>query len=339
MRTQNLMLRLVLFLFVSYGFAYAQTFEIIEIGDGTQRFNKPVWSPNGERLAFWGYEGIYVCKWDGTEQPKKIVDTFGENLMWASDSELVYWKRKIWEEKQEGKKTKRMEKDFIKLVNLNGKEEIITEGNNLKTPNKLPDGTVVYLGPNGYETIREGKLGKDALKKQFRVTSHYPPIYDSRIKGPVFEDTDIWISSLDGTYKKRVTYDKQYYFPQLSPDGKKIIVNDPSIPDHLILNLNGEIISHLGLGATELSPKLFIAGIAINDSWSPDSKSIIYLMTINDGDRVFNHDIWIINISGTNKTQITDTPREIEMDPQWSPDGTKIVYWSETSRKIFVIKL
>lgn len=332
MNTQNLILGLLVFLFVICGTAHAQTFEMIEIGDSIQSFNKPIWSPDGEKLTFWGSEGIYICKWDGSEQPQEIFETFGENLMWASDSELVYWQRKIWEEKQEGKKPKRMERDFIKLVNLNGKEEIITEGNNLKAPNKLPDGTVIYSGTNEYEIIREGKLGKDALKKQYGVTSHYPPVYDSQKGGPEYEDTDIWIANLDGSYKKRVTYGKEYYTPSLSPEGTRILASD-----FVVLDIDGNELINLTPKTERISENVISAPCC--SKWSPDSKRIVYLISTEDGHNVFNIDLWIVNIDGSDRTQITNTQDEIEHDPEWSPDGSKIAYWSESTGKIVVVKL
>jgi len=341
MKSKHLILWSVVIFFVFYGFVYAKPFETIQIGDGSQKYRKPVWSPDGEKLAFWGPGGIYVCNWDGSKQPKKIFGTFGDDLMWASDSELVYWQRKYWKEKQEGKKPKRMEKEFIKLVSLRGKEEIITEGHDLKGPYKLPDGTVIFSGAQGYEIIREGKLGKDALKKQYAVTSHYPPVHDSRIKGPVHEDTDVWIASLDGSFNRRVTHDKQYYFPQLSPDATKILVSKPPNADLVILDLNGNEISNPGVGVTEVSPGLFASATAIRHSWSADSKKIVYMLEVDNSKKqtIESLDLYVINGDGSGRTQITNTPNELEMDPEWAPDGTKIACWSENTGKIFVIKL
>ncbi len=334
MRTQKLILGLFMLLFVSHSFIFAQSFETIQIGNGTQKFSKPVWSPNGENLAFWGHGGIYVCKWDGSEQPKKIFDTFGEDLMWASDSELVYWQRKYWEEKQEGKRPKRMERDFIKLVNLKGEEQTITEGNNLQAPCKLPDGAVIFAGEQGYEIIREGNLGKDALKEQFGVTSHYPPIYDSRKKGPEYEDTDIWISSLDGNFKKRVTYGKEYYTPRISPDMTKILASD-----FIVLDLNGNELANLNPGTKMISK--YVSSIPCCSKWSPDSKSIVYTMEVDNDETqmIEGSELCIINVDGPGRTEITSTPAEIELNPEWSPDSEKIACNSLNTGKIFIIKL
>jgi Tol biopolymer transport system component len=46
-----------------------------------------------------------------------------------------------------------------------------------------------------------------------------------------------------------------------------------------------------------------------------------------------------VNWDGTDKQQITNTSDEIEMDPQWSPEGSRILCWSYNTGNIFVIKL
>jgi Tol biopolymer transport system component len=336
-KMKTIKLFLVLIFFLCPSFILAQNFETIQFGDGTQKFSHPVWSPNGENLAFWGPGGIYVCKWDGSEQPRKIFDTYGEDLMWASDSELVYWQRKSWEEKQEGQKPKRMEKESVRTVTLSGKEKVVKEGNNLSVLLHAYDGTIYfYEGDAIFGTpfiVGPGKSGVTDPSEILKVVSHYPPLWDSRIKGrPIFEDTDLWIQNLNGSHKERITYGKEYSSPRLSPDGQNILVND-----FIVLNRDGKELTNLNPGTKMISKA--VSSIPCCSEWSPDSKKIVYIMeTDNDGTQMIEgSDLYIINIDGTGRTQITNTPNEI--DPEWSPDGTKIACWSENTNKIFVVKL
>jgi len=57
---------------------------------------------------------------------------------------------------------------------------------------------------------------------------------------------------------------------------------------------------------------------------SPDGTTIAFSTSAPDGTE---GDIWLMNADGTNKRKLTDTPgsSEIEILPQWSPDGTKIL--------------
>ena len=343
MKTTKLLL--VLIFFLSPGFIHAQNFETIQIGSGTQKFSHPVWSPNGENLVFWGPGGIYVCKWDGSEQPRKIYDTFGENLMWASDSELVYWQRKSWEEKQEGQKPKRMEKEFVKIVTLSGIERVVREGNGFSGLLKLHDGTICFYEGDafyyGTPIIVRGNKSGETDPSKLRTVVYHAPISDSRIKGPIFEDNDIWIESLDRSFKKRLTVNNQYACPWLSPDGTKILVNKPPNSNLVILDTSGNEIVDLKVGVYEVSPGFFAGVPSSTARWSPDSKKIVYMLEIDNSKKgtVENLDLYIINADGGGRTQITNTPDELENDPEWSPDGSKIAWWSENTNKIFVVKL
>lgn len=344
MRTLNLILGLMAVLFVSLGSVYAQPFETIQIGDGTQKYSKPVWSPNGEKLAFWGPGGIYVCKWDGSEQPKKIFDTFGEDLMWASDSELVYWQKKFTEIKQEGRKPKRVEKEYVRIVTLAGQEKIIKEGNNFSALLRLHDGTICfYEGDAFYHgtpfIVKGNKFGETDPSK-LRTVVHHAPAWDSRIKGRIFEDTDIWIESLDRSSKKRITLNKEYSCPWLSPDGNKILVNKPPHSNLVVLDTNGNEIVDLNVSVYEASPGLFAGVPSSTARWSPDGKKIVYMLEIDNSAKgtIESLDLYVINADGSGRTQITTTANELETDPEWSPDGTKIACWSENMGKIFVIK-
>lgn len=330
MKTQNLILGLIMFFFVSCGFVYAQPFETIQIGDGTQKFRNPVWSPNGEKLAFWGPGGIYVANADGSDRPTKIFDTFGEDLMWASDSELVYWQRKITKIPQEGRRPKRKSIESVRLVNLNGQEQIIKEGSTVKGPFKLSDGSVgCYRAGEPFEVISYGKFGTDALKKHRGV--------GLRRRASDNECCEMWLTNADGTFEKRITTKLFYYVPRLSPDGTKILADD-----FLVLDLDGNELANLSPGTQEISKDIF--SIPCCSEWSPNSKQIAYILEIdNDATQMMvGSDVYIINIDGSERTQVTNTPDKIELDPKWSPDGSKIACWADTdhrSGEIWVIKL
>jgi len=64
---------------------------------------------------------------------------------------------------------------------------------------------------------------------------------------------------------------------------------------------------------------------------SPDGKKIAYLSKLSG-----NYDIWIMDLDGTNKKQLTDEPGDAS-SPSWSPDGSKIIY--SANGDIFTIGL
>lgn len=71
---------------------------------------------------------------------------------------------------------------------------------------------------------------------------------------------------------------------------------------------------------SRLVPLLDVGGNAMNASFSPDSKSVVFA-----SDRGGNWDLWIALVSGGDPVQITDTP-EIETGPAWSPDGSTVIF-------------
>jgi|GEM_PF-5377069 len=98
---------------------------------------------------------------------------------------------------------------------------------------------------------------------------------------------DIWISNPNGTDLKRLT------------SFAKNIPNDESI-------YNGSD------GYVKRSVK--------SPVWSPNEYYIAFCVADEDSTRTFNSDIWVISRDGSIKTQITNTERSIEFDPQWKDD-------------------
>lgn len=57
--------------------------------------------------------------------------------------------------------------------------------------------------------------------------------------------------------------------------------------------------------------------------FSPDGKRIAYVKYAADAKST---SIWLMNLDGTNQTQITDAKRGFAFSPKWSPDGKRIIF-------------
>ena len=315
-------------------------FEVIEIGTG----GEPKWSPDGTRLAFMSGGWLCVKSADGKGEIQKVVELRPWTFEWMDDSAFVVSDKIPWTPLGKG----RGHKFIIETVDMKGEVQIIREdslapGNEserqyvsyIGAPVILKDGTVGYYEihekPGGetkiFKTIKQGKLKPDSGLKQIMVTTEGYPAAG-----------EILLESFDRTVRKKITPGKKYLFPILSPDNTKILAEASRYSAGIvILNLKGEVLTDLDVDAREISPGLIAGGFGA--SWSPDSKKILYIWTIEDGHSIHDQDIYMVNVDGTGKVPIATTPNDIEKNASWSPDGTKIAYRSETSGKIFVVKL
>jgi Tol biopolymer transport system component len=114
-----------------------------------------------------------------------------------------------------------------------------------------------------------------------------------------------------------------YIWPSVSPDNQKLVFTFAGRGTY-VSDLDGNVISNLGK--------------ADAPQWSPDSKRIMYMADIDDGHKVINSEIYVIDADGTNKVQITNTVDIHEMYPVWSPDGKKAAFNSYDG-KIYLAEL
>jgi Tol biopolymer transport system component len=259
-----------------------------------------------------------------------------------SDTEFVVYER----EYPKAESIAVMPKLSIKRITMGGEVTTVVQDTTfsktsppkITKPMVLHDGTVGYYeceggfkdwGCNVFKIIKQGKLSPDSAKKQWRcVISPYPT-------------GDIGLESIDHSVKKKITSGKQKYsFPRLSPDNTKILAEVASYTsDIAILDLHGNELCRLDVGAKHISLGLFTAASAVDASWSPDSKKILYQLSTEDGHEVYDLDIYEVTADGTEKIPIAATTNEIEGGASWSPDGTRIAYVNQTTGKILVVKV
>ena len=141
---------------------------------------------------------------------------------------------------------------------------------------------------------------------------------------------EVWTINADGTEPTQVTHlEGQAFFPDASHDGKKIAFggvqgDDPQTQVYTVDATTGEDLVALTSCEGQDSD-------CSNDypAWSPDGKHIVYIHTddyVND--TAVNSQVWVMDADGSNQQALTsDSPLKDQV-PNWSPDGTSIVYAS-----------
>jgi len=149
---------------------------------------------------------------------------------------------------------------------------------------------------------------------------------------------EIYLMNGDGSNPRRLTTNDDYDgFPALSPDGRRIVFDsnrrraagEPfNTSDLFVMNTDGT-------GQT-----LLIRGSSA--TWSPDGRKIAFHASASGngqpikpdpGAATSNNDIFVVNVddllkNGARPRNITNSSAAIDDDPDWSPDGQKIVFTS-----------
>jgi hypothetical protein len=136
----------------------------------------------------------------------------------------------------------------------------------------------------------------------------------------------IFVKSADGGPEVKVTGTLGGINPTWSPDGKRLAFSaDADNKSQIyIVNADGSQLTRITKSSTDLA-----AGRLGSDPiWSPDGRRIAFTVSPDFPLTNANWDVYVVEIAGSGLMRLTDNPaRDGLID--WSPDGTKILFWSE----------
>lgn len=149
---------------------------------------------------------------------------------------------------------------------------------------------------------------------------------------PCRHDVAIFSINADGTGQKELTSSWINRDPAWSADGSKIVfVRDADLPQLWTMNPGGSRKARLthARGKEDGSPNI-----------SRDAARVVFTRTKSYGMRcLYETDILVINVDTGRTRNLTKTCRRRELSPQWSPDGSKILFTRRTSgsKQIFTM--
>ena len=269
-------------------------------GPQGNRNDMPVWSPDGNSIAFFSDRGgnldIFVMNSDGSQVEQLTRDAFASlyftkspedrNPSWSPDGSQI-----AFESGRDNQMMTYVNHDIYVMA---------ADGTNVKrlTDDGADEGTPRW-SPNG-ESIAYVKM--EYFSDQ------------ALIESPTW---DIYVMNVDGTDQIQLTTDPASELePSWSPDGAKIaFISDRNGQnfDIYVMNADGSNVTQLtDDSANEFGPV-----------WSPDGKQIVF-----NSDRNGNVQLFVLSIDGSNLIQLTqDTSNSAYAD--WSPDGKRIIFESD----------
>jgi len=277
-----------------------------------ENFMDPLWSPDGSMIAFTSikYKGIWIIDLQN-RNIKQITDETAAGFLfkWSKNSQSILTRVA----KYDGMRRY----NAVKIFNIKaGESFLLTDYRTMMPglPSFTPDNNKVYMfGSNNLELFDSGI---EAIPgKKSAVSSNI--IYLRNDKIAVEDLISHQVKTFEPVKGKRVLN------LRTSPDGSRVAFEIYG-GDMYVMNTDGTGFTDLGQG---YRPK-----------WSPDNQHIVYIITKDDGYRILSSDIYTIKIDGTEKTNLTKTIDQIEMNPDWSPDGKKIAFDVPGEGSIYIIK-
>lgn len=308
----------ILFLVIVISTAKAQEIwqavgEPIALTPQNKQFLQPIFSPDGTRIALAGenYSSLWVLDVDG-QNLQQLSDEIGAGYRfeWSLDSKEIL--------ARVSKYRGRRRSHVIKAFNVeNLKSRVIRQfpSTVYSLPKWSVDNQKIFIfTKNGVESFPSNKI---ASIQQSGVRKRQIDFY-------IYKDVFYVIDSNGEEVNRFKPVPGNYLNAVLSPDGQKIafqVIGGPMF----VINMDGTGLVDLGPGE--------------RPRWSPDSEWLVYMIPTDDGHQFLASDIYVIRANGTEITNLTKTENQLEMNPDWSPDGQFIVFDEKKSGRIYMLRL
>ncbi|MCC6540217.1 MAG: serine/threonine-protein kinase [Bryobacterales bacterium] len=309
----------------------------LRVTDNALTDTNPVWSPDGQRIAFLrtgsagvsGENGYYVISPLGGQE-RKVARSYrapilngGSNLTWSPDGrELIYCDRLT----PEGP-------PVMAAVNIeSGQTRTLAEGKGyLANPLYSPDGTrLAYLRGPGF-------ISHDLFVMDVRTAASRQLTHDLRSIGGlawtadgasvVFSSNRLGLFSLwrvdarGGEPQPVAPAGTDAVAPSIAREGKRLAYLSRRVNINL-WRYPLDTAAAAAAGAKPVPERLVSSTrISTEPDYSPDGQRIVFA-----SERSGSWEIWTTRADGSQPLQLTNTPGQQSASPRWSPDSKWIVF-------------
>ena len=304
----------------------------------------PVWSPDGQRIAFiqgnsaagWSVGGgsargaIYVINADGTNLTQITDSSIGkEDIAWSPDGQRIAFA---------SERNSREETSWrIYVVNADGTGLTLLSQTRRLGPAHLrgrlawsSDSQRIAVSFGGGEEIYSMSPDRASRIPRVLSISGIQPAWSPDGQRIAFVsgrdgNHEIYVKNADGSGETRLTYNPRHdVYPAWSPDSQRIAFRSYREDGYAIYVMNADgtdqtRLTNRGGGWLDWLSDLGTLGTGGNSpAWSPDGRHIAFVSYFRVGLDNFDTEILVMNADGTGITRLTHD-RANAVAPAWSP--------------------